>query len=159
VGDKAEPLPKFATDQLGDCIDCTICVQVCPTGIDIRNGLQYECIACGACVDACDEVMDKMGYPHGLIRFATQNSVEGKPGRILRPRVVIYGLALAALCVAWAWGISQRSELIVEVLRDRNALYRHAADGSVANDYTLKLINKSQQPQRYRVTLETGGAP
>ena len=159
AGDKPEPLPKFATDQLGDCIDCTICVQVCPTGIDIRNGLQYECIACGACVDACDEVMDKMGYPHGLIRFATQNSVEGKPGRILRPRVVIYGLALAALCVAWAWGITQRSELIAEVLRDRNALYRQAADGSIANDYTLKLVNKSQQPQRYRIVLDTAGAP
>jgi len=155
----AEPLPKFAADQLGDCIDCTICVQVCPTGIDIRNGLQYECIACGACIDACDEVMDKMGYPRGLIRYATQNSIDGKPSRVLRPRIVIYGLVLLGLCVAWGWGVTHRSELIAEVLRDRNALYRQAADGSVANDYTLKLVNKSQQPQRYRITLDAAGAP
>ncbi len=100
VGLKAEPLPKFETEQLGDCIDCTICVQVCPTGIDIRNGLQYECIACGACIDACDEVMDKMGYPQGLIRYSTQNAIDAKPTRVLRPRIFIYGLLLLGLAPA-----------------------------------------------------------
>ncbi len=152
------PLPKFAPEELGDCIDCTICVQVCPTGIDIRNGLQYECIACGACIDACDEVMDKVGYPHGLIRYSTQNAIDGKPTRVLRPRIFVYGLLLLGLCGAWVWGVGHRSELIAEVLRDRNALYRQSADGSIANDYTLKLINKSQETRRYRITLEPADA-
>ncbi len=153
LGIKAEPLPKFAIDQLGDCIDCTICVQVCPTGIDIRNGLQYECIACGACIDACDEVMDKMGYPHGLIRYATQNAIDGKPTRILRPRIFVYGVLLLALCVGWAWGVGHRSPLIAEVLRDRNALYRMVGDGRIENSYTLKIVNKDAKPQRYRISV------
>ena len=152
-GLKAEPLPKFAPEELGDCIDCTICVQVCPTGIDIRNGLQYECIACGACIDACDQVMDKMGYPRGLIRYATQNAIDGKPSQVLRPRIFVYGTLLVALLAAWAWGVTHRSELLVEVLRDRNALYREVATG-VENDYTLKLANKTQAPKTYRITLQ-----
>lgn len=138
---------------LGDCIDCTICVQVCPTGIDIRNGLQYECIACGACIDACDTVMDKMNYPRGLIRYTTQNALDGKRSQILRPRVIFYGLLLCAIFAGWTWGVGHRSELIVDVLRDRNALYRVAADGSIENAYTLKLINKTAQAQRYRVDV------
>ena len=97
---------------LGDCIDCTLCVQVCPTGIDIRNGLQYECIACGACVDACNEVMDKIGYPRGLVRFTTHNALEGKPSRILRPRVLVYGFLLLALVVGWGVGVAMRSPLM-----------------------------------------------
>lgn len=149
----AEPLPKFAPDELGDCIDCTICVQVCPTGIDIRNGLQYECIACGACIDACNEVMDKVGYPHGLIRYATQNEIDGKPSKVLRPRIIAYGLLLLALLIAWAWSVTHRSELIVEVLRDRNALYRETATGA-QNDYTLKLVNKTQVARSYRISLK-----
>ncbi|NZA28534.1 4Fe-4S binding protein [Luteimonas sp. SJ-92] len=152
---QAEPLPKFAPEQLGDCIDCTICVQVCPTGIDIRNGLQYECIACGACIDACDEVMDRMGYPRGLIRYSTQNAIDGKPTRVLRPRVLVYGAILLAVMAAWAWGVGNRSPLIAEVLRDRNALYREAATG-IENGYTLKLVNKSNDAASYRVSLETG---
>jgi polyferredoxin len=139
--------------RLGDCIDCTICVQVCPTGIDIRNGLQYECIACGACIDACDTVMDKMDYPRGLIRYTTQNAIDGKRSHILRPRVIFYALLLTAIFGGWAWGVGHRSELIVDVLRDRNALYRIAADGSIENAYTLKLINKTPQAQRYRVDV------
>ncbi|MFA6986250.1 MAG: 4Fe-4S dicluster domain-containing protein [Arenimonas sp.] len=151
------PLPKFELDQLGDCIDCTICVQVCPTGIDIRNGLQYECIACGACIDACDEVMDKVGYPHGLIRYSTQNAIDGKPTRVLRPRVFVYGLLLLTLCAGWAWGVSHRIPLIAEVLRDRNALYRVVGDGRIENSYTLKIINKDAKPQRYRISLQAPG--
>jgi polyferredoxin len=150
----AEPLPKFPPDQLGDCIDCTICVQVCPTGIDIRNGLQYECIACGACIDACDEVMDKMGYPHGLIRYSTQNAIDGKPTRVLRPRIFVYGFILLALIVGWGWGVTHRTTLIAEVLRDRNALYREVGGGQVENSYTLKLVNKDQQAHEYRIVLD-----
>ncbi|MBB3343007.1 4Fe-4S dicluster domain-containing protein [Luteimonas sp. RC10] len=150
-----EPLPKFAPEALGDCIDCTICVQVCPTGIDIRNGLQYECIACGACIDACDSVMDKMGYPRGLIRYSTQNAIDGKATKVLRPRIFVYGALLVALCVAWAVGVGTRSDLIVEVLRDRNALYREAGDGSTENAYTLKLVNKSDAAREFRILVES----
>ncbi|TXH73357.1 MAG: cytochrome c oxidase accessory protein CcoG, partial [Lysobacteraceae bacterium] len=153
-GLKAEPLPKFAPDELGDCIDCTICVQVCPTGIDIRNGLQYECIACGACIDACDQVMDKMGYPKGLIRYSTQNAIDGKPSKVLRPRIFVYGTLLLALLVGWAWGVTHRSPLIAEALRDRNALYHTEADGSVRNSYALKLVNKTQQAQTYKIAIK-----
>lgn len=152
--DELPPPPVVRSpEDLGDCIDCTICVQVCPTGIDIRNGLQYECIACGACIDACDAVMDKMDYPRGLIRYTTQNAIDGKRSRVLRPRVIFYALLLTAIFAGWAWGVGHRSALIVDVLRDRNALYRVAGDGSIENVYTLKLINKTPQAQRYRVDV------
>ena len=154
----AQPLPKFPIDALGDCIDCTICVQVCPTGIDIRNGLQYECIACGACIDACDDVMGKLGYPAGLIRYTTQNAIDGKPTRLLRPRIVAYGAILCVLVAGWAWGVSHRSLLIADVLRDRNALFREAGSGEIENSYTLKLANKTDRAQTYRVTLEDAPA-
>ncbi|MBY4599948.1 4Fe-4S binding protein [bacterium BD-1] len=140
-------------DDLGDCIDCTICVQVCPTGIDIRNGLQYECIACGACVDACDEVMDKIGYPRGLVRYTTQNAVDGKPAKLIRPRVLVYAALLCALAIGTAVGIVQRSPLIVDVMRDRNALYRTAADGSIENGYTLRIVNKDTQARNFRIRV------
>jgi len=143
-----------APEDLGDCIDCTICVQVCPTGIDIRNGLQYECIACGACVDACDSVMDKMGYPRGLIRNTTQNALDGKPSRILRPRVIVYGLLLLTLLIGFAYGIATRTPLLVDAMRDRNALYRVAADGSIENAYMLRIINKDMQAQVFSIRVE-----
>ena len=153
AGEDAPPLPKFAPEELGDCIDCTMCVQVCPVGIDIRNGLQYECIACGACIDACNEVMDKVGYPRGLIRYSTQNAIDGKPTRVLRPRILVYASLLLALVSAWTWGVLHRSPLIADVLRDRNALYRESAAG-IENGYTLKLANKTDAVQRYVVALE-----
>ena len=149
--------PAPAPGLLGDCIDDTLCVQVCPTGIDIRNGLQYECIACGACIDACDSVMDRMGYPRGLVRHTTHNAVQGLPTRVLRPRVIVYGLLLLALVAGWGWGVTHRAPLIAEALRDRNALYRIDA-GRIENVYTLKLVNKQERPQRYRITL-LDGAP
>ena len=152
AGVTAKPLPHFTPVELGDCIDCTICVQVCPTGIDIRNGLQYECIACGACVDACNGVMDKLGYPRGLIRYATQNAIDGKPSNVLRPRIAVYGALLLALIVGWGWGVSHRSPLIAEILRDRNALYHQVGHG-IENSYTLKLVNKTDQLRHYRVSL------
>ncbi len=154
VGDDAQPLPKFAFEELGDCIDCTMCVQVCPVGIDIRNGLQYECIACGACIDACDDVMDKMGYEHGLIRYSTQNAIDGKPTRVARPRILVYGALLLVLVAGFSWGIAARSPLIADVLRDRNALYRETATG-IDNGYTLKLVNKTDRAQAYTVRIET----
>ena len=155
AGAEAKPLPKFAPEELGDCIDCTICVQVCPTGIDIRNGLQYECIACGACIDACNDVMDKMGYPHGLIRYTTQNAIDGGSTRVMRPRILVYTVLLVALATAWAWGVTTRSDLIVDVLRDRNALYRSSGDGRIENGYTLKLVNKSTEGRAFTVRVES----
>ena len=147
---QAEPLPAFQPEQLGDCVDCTICVQVCPTGIDIRNGLQYECIACGACIDGCNEVMDKLGYPKGLIRYSTQNAIDGKPTHVLRPRIIVYGLLLLAIIGAWLWGVTHRSTFIVEALRDRNALYRIDTGGTIENAYTLKIVTRpmSRQPTK-----------
>ena len=153
AGEEALPLPKFEPDQLGDCIDCTMCVQVCPVGIDIRNGLQYECIACGLCIDACDEVMDKVGMPRGLIRYTTQNALDGQPARILRPRIIVYAVLLTALVSAWTWGVFHRSPLIADVLRDRNALYREHGD-RIDNGYTLKLVNKTDAARSYRVRIE-----
>ena len=156
VAVEAAPLPKFEPEQLGDCIDCTMCVQVCPVGIDIRNGLQYECIACGACIDACDEVMDKVGMPHGLIRYTTQHALDGQDVHVLRPRIFVYATLLTALVAAWTWGIFNRSPLIADVLRDRNALYQQR-DDRVSNGYTLKLVNKSEATHRYSVTLASDG--
>jgi cytochrome c oxidase accessory protein FixG len=137
---------------LGDCIDCAACVQVCPTGIDIRDGLQIECIACASCIDACDAVMDKMRYPRGLIRYTTENMLAGRPRRVLRPRTLIYGGLLGAMLATFAWGVSHRAALIVEALHDRNALFRETAAG-VENSYTLKLVNKTERPLRLRIAL------
>jgi cytochrome c oxidase accessory protein FixG len=142
---------------LGDCIDCTLCVQVCPAGIDIRDGLQYECIGCGLCVDACNSVMDKMHYPRGLIRFSTQNGVAKGWGksqimrRVLRPRVLIYTAILVALCVALLASLWVRTPLKVDVVRDRAALSRIVAGGKLENIYRLQIMNATEQAQRYRI--------
>ena len=141
---------------LGDCISCQACVQVCPTGIDIREGLQIECIACAACIDACDGIMDKMQYPRGLIRYTTENMLAGRPRRVLRPRTLIYATLLAALLTTFAWGVMHRAPLIVEVLRDRNALYREAADDAIENSYTVKLVNKTRASHHLRLSVTTG---
>ncbi len=138
---------------LGDCIDCTMCVQVCPTGIDIRDGLQYQCIACAACVDACDRVMDKMGYEKGLIRYTTENALSGEQVKILRPRVIIYAIGLLALVAAVGYGLATRTPLALDVIRDRNTLYRETGEGLVENVYILKLINMDDEDHRYEVTV------
>jgi cytochrome c oxidase accessory protein FixG len=145
---------ESATVGLGDCIDCNICVQVCPTGIDIRDGLQYECITCAACIDGCDSVMDKMGYPRGLIRYTTQNALDGKPSRVLRPRTLIYTGLLVLLFGAFLFALFSRNPLTLDVIRDRNAIYRETADGLVENVYILKVLNKSDQPQEIRLSVE-----
>lgn len=142
---------------LGACVDCTLCVQVCPTGIDIREGLQYECIGCAACVDVCDTVMDKMNYPRGLIRFSTQAAMANKWSgpqivrRVLRPRVLVYGAVLLALCVGLLWSLVARTPLKVDVVRDRTALSRIVAGGKLENVYRLQIMNATEQPQRYRI--------
>jgi cytochrome c oxidase accessory protein FixG len=144
---------KRSTDHraagLGDCIDCTMCVQVCPTGIDIRDGLQYQCIACAACVDACDRVMDQMGYEKGLVRYTTESAVTGERPHILRTRVIIYAAVLLSLMAAVGIGIAGRTPLALDVIRDRNALYRETSEGLVENVYTLKLINMDDKEHRY----------
>jgi cytochrome c oxidase accessory protein FixG len=142
---------------LGDCVDCTLCVQVCPTGIDIRKGLQLECIACAACIDACDGVMLRLNYPPGLIRYATQNSMDGIKTRILRPRTIIYSVLLLALLVGFGIAVAQRQLVAVDVMRDRNSLFRQLDDGRIENVYTVRLINKDTQAHTLR--LEVQGLP
>ena len=142
---------------LGACVDCTLCVQVCPTGIDIRKGLQYECIACAACIDACDTVMDKMSYPRGLIRYTTQNALERKPTRLVRPRTVLYAVILGGLATAFGVGLARRTPVDVDVIRDRNALYRMLDDGRVENVYSVKILNKTEQAHRFAVTVHGHG--
>ena len=143
-----------AAKGLGDCIDCSICVQVCPTGIDIRDGLQYQCIGCAACIDACDDVMDKMNYPKGLIRYTTQNALAGVATRILRPRVMVYGAILVAALVAVLFGLVNRDPVGLDVIRDRNALYRETSDGWIENVYTLKILNMDETPRIFDVEIE-----
>jgi cytochrome c oxidase accessory protein FixG len=138
---------------LGDCIDCTLCVQVCPTGIDIRNGMQYECIACSACIDACDDVMDKMGYEEGLIKYTTENAMLGKESHILRPRIILYAVILLGIMGLFAYSFSQRISLGLDVIRDRNQLYRETSDGLIENVYTLKILNMDQLAHRYKLSV------
>ncbi|TFI49894.1 cytochrome c oxidase accessory protein CcoG [Diaphorobacter sp. DS2] len=146
---------------LGDCIDCSLCVQVCPTGIDIRKGLQYECIGCGMCVDACNTVMDKVQYPRGLIRYATQNGMQNRWSsaqmlrRVLRPRVLFYSAVLLALCTAMLASLVTRAPLKVDVVRDRAALSRVVAGGQLENIYRVQVMNATEQPQRYRITASS----
>jgi cytochrome c oxidase accessory protein FixG len=143
----------------GECIDCTLCVQVCPTGIDIRQGLQYECIGCAACVDACDGVMDKMRYPRGLIRFATENGLANgwtraaMWRRMARPRVLVYTGVLVAIVAALAASIALRHPFRVDVIRDRGALARQVEDGRIENVYRLQVMNASEQAQRFHVAV------
>ena len=144
----------YKAQGLGDCIDCTLCVQVCPTGIDIRDGLQYECIACSACIDACDDVMDKMGYPRGLITYTTENAMRGGRSHILRPRVVVYALLLLAIMSTFAWSLSQRSTLGLDVIRDRNRLYRETDEGRIENVYILKIINMDDKGHAFKLRVE-----
>ncbi len=137
---------------LGDCIDCTLCVQVCPTGIDIRDGLQYECIGCAACIDVCNGVMDQMGYQKGLVRYTTENTIEGNKTHIFRPRIVIYALLLTALTGLLLFLIATRSPVELDIMRDRNTLYRELPGGLVENVYTLRAINKSNIDRIYQLS-------
>jgi len=154
----------YKAQGLGDCIDCKICVQVCPTGIDIRNGLQYECIACGACIDGCDTVMEKMGYPKGLIRNSTENALKGKypeektalrkiTSHLVRPRVLVYIGILTAVITAMAVSLYVRVPLKVNVLRDRANLVRETSEGLLENVYRVQIMNTSEQAHRFAVSV------
>ena len=141
---------------LGDCIDCTMCVQVCPTGIDIRDGLQLECIGCGACIDACDSVMDKLGYARGLVRYSSENELAGGKTHWLRPRLIGYAAMLAVMIGAFAWALAERPLISLDVTRDRG-LFRENAQGQIENIYSLKIINKTQQLRSYAIVLVEPG--
>ncbi len=145
---------------LGSCVDCGLCVQVCPTGIDIRNGLQNECIGCAACIDVCDTVMDRTGQPHGLIRYATGNGVargwtpQQMLRRVWRPRVAVYGALLTACGLAFAVGAALRQPVALDVMRDRGVMARVVDAGKIENLYRVQLINRSDAPARYRLAAE-----
>ena len=152
---KADP----AAMGLGACVDCSLCVQVCPTGIDIRNGLQYECIGCGACIDVCNDVMDKVGYPRGLVKYATQNGLANHWNktqmlrRAMRPRVLIYSGILLAISTAVFVSLWLRTPLKVDVIRDRGALARMVEQGRIENVFRLQIMNVTETPQRYSVAV------
>jgi cytochrome c oxidase accessory protein FixG len=158
-GEPREPWSKARTGA-GDCIDCNMCVQVCPTGIDIRNGLQYECIGCAACIDACNSVMEKVDLPAGLIRYSTDHALEMKftPEQIRRhawrPRVLIYSSILLLIISAFAITLYLRTPLKVDVIRDRGALGREVEDGQIENVYRLQIMNTDEHPHNYRIKVE-----
>jgi cytochrome c oxidase accessory protein FixG len=139
---------------LGDCIDCGQCVQVCPTGIDIRDGLQYECIGCALCIDACDQIMEKMDYPKGLIRYTTENELEDKPSKLLRPRTLGYGAVLIAMISAMVITLMTRVPAELDVLRDRGSLYKYNGQGRIENSYTVKIGNLSEIPHTFNLSVE-----
>ncbi|QAU34096.1 cytochrome c oxidase accessory protein CcoG [Janthinobacterium sp. 17J80-10] len=150
---------KPAEVGLGDCIDCGICVQVCPTGIDIREGLQYECIGCAACIDGCDQVMEKMNYPKGLIRYTTEHAMTNQLGkrdiwrRVFRTRTLVYFSILGAIVLTAATSLALRQPLKVDVIRDRG-MPRVTDDGSVDNVYRLQMMNAEENPNRYVITVQ-----
>lgn len=139
---------------LGDCIDCSLCVQVCPTGIDIRDGLQYQCIGCALCVDACDSIMDKMGYEKGLVRYTTEHELQGGKTKFFRPRLVGYATVLLIMVSGLIYSMASRTAVEVDVIRDRGALYQETANDTVMNSYTLEMMNMSQHEQTYRIEVE-----
>ena len=144
---------------LGDCVDCSICVQVCPTGIDIRNGLQYECIGCAACIDGCNQVMDKMGYPKGLIRYSTEKAMQGHYGterilkRVFRPRVLVYTAVLWLIIIAAAVTLYHRVPLKVDVIRDRGNVMHGSDDPEVQNVYRLQIMNTQEIARDVRISV------
>jgi cytochrome c oxidase accessory protein FixG len=144
-------------------VDCGICVQVCPTGIDIRNGLQYECIGCAACIDGCNQVMKKMGYPPGLIRYSTENALRNRWGfaqmlkRTLRPRVIVYTAILWAVILGAGVALWLRVPLKVDVIRDRGSLSREVEGGMVENVFRLQIMNASETPHVFHI--QASGLP
>ena len=147
----------YKSKGLGDCVDCGICVQVCPTGIDIRNGLQYECIGCAACIDGCNQVMDKMGYPRGLVRYSSENALEKDLDfgqmvrRVLRPRILIYTIVLWTIIIVAALALTNRVPVKVDVIRDRMTM-ASPDDPLVENVYRLQVMNTSETTRQFRIT-------
>jgi cytochrome c oxidase accessory protein FixG len=155
-GKKVDPKEKG----LGSCVDCTLCVQVCPTGIDIRKGLQYECIGCGACADVCDEVMDKFGYERGLVKYSTQNALTNGwsksqiVSRAMRPRVLVYSAVLGLIAIAVLVSLYLRIPMKVDVIRDRGAMARMVEKGRIENVYRFQIMNATEDKQLMQVTVE-----
>lgn len=145
--------PKDGEKSLGDCINCTACVQVCPTGIDIRDGLQYQCIGCAACIDACNEIMDKMGYPRGLIRYTTEAVLKKEytdadiKHKMLRPKVLWYGVILLISLVGLIVGVATRQTVQIDIIKDRGVMVRENKKGLLENTYTLNISNASEETQ------------
>jgi len=139
---------------IGDCVDCSLCVQVCPVGIDIRDGLQYQCISCALCIDACDEIMEKMDYPKGLIRYTNEHALKGNPVHIIRPKLVGYAVALLVMMGLFAYAIFDRQPLQLDVIRDRGALYSNTSDGRVQNTYNAKIMNMAQASHSFTIRVE-----
>lgn len=133
----------YKAQGLGDCIDCKLCVHVCPTGIDIRDGLQIACIGCAACIDACDDVMLKVGYPKGLISYTTEHNLSGQKTKLVRPRLIGYAVALMIMSSLFAYTVFNRTLVELNVLKDRTP-YRENQEGRIENVYTLKIMNKDQ---------------
>jgi len=148
---RGEPRGKKAGEGRGDCVDCSICVQVCPTGIDIRDGLQYQCIGCAACIDGCNQVMDKVGKPRGLIRYATTHALEGVSTRVLRPRVLVYAGILVAIVLAASASLWLRVPLKVDVIRDRVAISREVEGGRIENLYRLQVMNTAERERSFEI--------
>ena len=148
---------------LGDCVDCGICVHVCPTGIDIRKGLQYECIGCAACIDGCNQVMDKMGYARGLIRYTTENALANQLStqqmwkRVFRFRTLVYGFVLLAIASVAGASLMMRNPLKVDIIRDRGALARESTPGRIENVYRVQIMNTDETPRRY--VIRPSGLP
>ena len=142
-----------SSEALGDCVDCGICVQVCPTGIDIRKGLQYECIGCAACIDGCDQVMQKLGRPQKLIRYSTTHAMQGKPTRLLRPRVLVYSLILLSILAAAVVSLYLRVPLKVDVIRDRAAIAREVEGGLIENVYRLQIMNTTEEARAFEIRV------
>lgn len=161
---RGEPRGKLRTElpmaerTQGDCIDCGLCVRTCPTGIDIRQGLQMECVHCTQCIDACDEIMDKINKPRGLIRYSCQEAIEGLPHKKLRPRVVIYPLLLLIAVSAFVIVLSRRAPVDVTVLRTLGSPFTVTAEGTVQNTFQIKLVNREQEDRSYTLELLDTGA-
>jgi cytochrome c oxidase accessory protein FixG len=150
---RGEPRGKAGSKHAGDCVDCGICVQACPTGIDIREGLQYECIGCAACIDGCDQVMDRLARPRGLIRYSTTHAMEGRKTRVLRPRVLVYSAILLAITAAATASLYLRVPLKVDVIRDRAALAREVEGGEIENVYKLQIMNVTEQARAFEISV------
>lgn len=138
----------YKAQGLGDCIDCKLCVYVCPTGIDIRDGLQIACVSCAACVDACDNVMEKMGYEKGLISYTTEHNLSSQKTKLIRPRLIGYATALLVMISLFSYTIATRALVELNVIKDR-VPYRENIDGRIENVYLLRIINKDQHDHTF----------
>ena len=141
-------------DGKGDCVDCSVCVQVCPMGIDIRDGLQYQCTGCALCIDACNNIMDKVNKPRDLIRYTTENRLEGKHTSVLRPRVFIYATLIVGMLTAVGWGLANRNAVAMNIIRDRTSLFRDTGDGNIENVFRLRIMNKDDASHVYRLDID-----